>query len=120
MQPDSLEFWIDLNLPAKMAEWLHDDFGVKARSFLNLGFLEVADVQVYKLAAQQVNTIIITTKDIDFLNYQNIVGAPPKILYLNIGNLSNQDLKQIIQQKFPAVLQYFTTTDQSFIEISTL
>lgn len=69
-QLDELEFWIDLNLPPQMAIWLIDQFSVKARSFKELQFLKTSDVEVYKIAAEKKNTIIITTKDIDFVYYK--------------------------------------------------
>ena len=119
MQPDMLEFWIDLNLPHQMAAWIKEDFGVAAKSFKELIFFEVPDIEVYKIAAAKSNIIVITTKDVDFVNHQNIVGAPPKILYLNIGNISNKDLKALIRQKFAAALEKFLNTDDSFVEIST-
>lgn len=95
MQPDNIEFWIDLNLPPKMAEWLKTDFNVAAKSFIELGFGETDDAEVYKIAAKTHNTIIITTKGIDFINLQSNIGSPPKILYLNIGNVSNKRLREI-------------------------
>ena len=120
MQPDALEFWIDFNLPPKMAVWLTADFNVLAKSFRDLNFDNSPDIEVYKIAASKPNTIIITTKDVDFIDYQNKVGAPPKILFLNVGNISNDHLKALIQNKFAEVLQIFLTTNQSYIEISTL
>ena len=119
MQRNELEFWIDLNLPPQMAYWLVDQFNVKAKSFKELNYIETTDVEVYKIAAKKKNTIIITTKDIDFANYQNDVGAPPRILYLNIGNISNKDLHVLIQSKFEEILDLFLTTQQPLIEIST-
>ena len=120
MQPDALEFWIDYNLPPKMAIWLTADFNVAAKSFMELNFDNTPDFEVYKIAATKLNTIIITTKDVDFIDYQNKVGAPPKILFLNVGNISNDHLKTLIQNNFAEVLQIFLRTDQSYIEISTL
>lgn len=118
-QLDDLEFWIDLNLPPKMAIWLNEGFKVKAKSFKELLFTEVPDTEVYKIAAKQNNKIIVTTKDIDFSNYQNVVGPPPRILYLNIGNISNKNLKILIEDKFDEILNLFLTTDDPLIEIST-
>lgn len=66
MLPDEIEFWIDLNLPPQMAIWLKEEFGVKAKSFKELEFEIVQDVEVYRMAAHKENKIIITTKDIDF------------------------------------------------------
>jgi predicted nuclease of predicted toxin-antitoxin system len=118
-QLNELEFWIDLNLPPKLANWLIEGFNVKAKSFKDLLFTDMPDVEVYKIAAKKSNMIIITTKDIDFSNYQNIVGAPPRILYLNVGNISNRNLKLLIQERFAEILQLFLTTNEPLIEIST-
>ena len=107
MEPYEIEFWVDLNLPPQMATWLQDEFGVNAKSFKDLQFEIVPDVEVYKMAAQKDNKIIITTKDIDFSNYQKIVGAPPRILYLNIGNISNKNLKILPKKNFLKYLIYF-------------
>ena len=119
-QLDEIEFWIDLNLPPQMASWLEEEFRVKAKSFKELQFEITPDVEVYKMAAQKDNKIIITTKDIDFSNYQKVAGAPPRILYLNVGNISNQNLKSLLQERFPEILYLFLTTNDPLIEISTL
>jgi predicted nuclease of predicted toxin-antitoxin system len=58
MQPEDIEFWIDLNLPPKMATWLNEGFHVLAKSFAELGFGETPDAVVYKTAAKNSNTII--------------------------------------------------------------
>lgn len=120
MQLSSLEFWIDLNLPPKMAKWLQEDFHVAAKSFKELNFETTTDIDIYKKAAKNPNVIISTTKDIDFINFQQAIGAPPKILYINVGNISNDNLKLLIQNKFAQVLELFLKTNKSLIEISTL
>ena len=103
-----------------MAIWLKEDFEVVAKSFKELNFDNVADVEVYKIAAERINTIIITTKDIDFINFQESIGAPPKILYINVGNISNKELKKLILNKFAEILQLFTKSNNTLIEISNL
>ena len=65
------------------------DFEVTAKSFRAFNFENTPDIEVYKIAASKLNTIIITFKDVDFIDYQNKAGAPPKILFLNVGNISN-------------------------------
>ena len=118
MQPDLLEFWIDMNLPPIMVSWLVNDFNVSAKSFYDLGFAVADDSEVYKTAAKQSNSVIITTKDVDFINLSKEIGPPPKILYLNIGNISNKMLKQIIYKHFSEVIKMFVETDKYLIEIS--
>jgi predicted nuclease of predicted toxin-antitoxin system len=117
MQQNNLEFWIDLNLPPVMAKWLQEDFQVSAKSFKDLTFEMEEDIVVFRKAASRINTIVITTKDIDFKNLVNDNSTPPKILYLNVGNISNKMLKEIIYKSFTEVLRIFSETDNSLIEI---
>lgn len=118
MLPDKHEFWIDLNLPPKMAQWLIEGFNVDAKSFKELHFEITPDVEVYKIAAKHRNIIVITTKDVDFKNLQSAIGSPPKILYLNTGNITNQKLKKLILDKFEEVLMLFSEPENIFVEIS--
>ena len=87
-QLDEIEFWIDLNLPPQMAIWLKEEFGVKAKSFKELKFEITPDVEVYKMAAQKDNKIIITTeKDFvrlnDKLQSDNLYYLPIKSKFVN-------------------------------------
>lgn len=112
----NLEFWIDNNLPPKMAFWLKEDFKVSAKSFQELNFQTTEDAEVYEIASGKLNTIIITTKDIDFIKLSNKKPLP-KILYLNIGNISNKKLQELIYKSFPEVIRMFSQTDEMLVEI---
>ena len=118
MQPENLEFWIDLNLPPSMAIWLREDFHVKAFSFKDMGFDTKPDIEVFHLAASQKNIIVITTKDFDFIGHSDTFGHPPKILYVNVGNISNKELKVIVYKSFTEVINMFLQPDKFLIEIS--
>jgi len=113
-----LEFWIDHNLPPKMASWLNNDFSVSAKSFQELGYQATDDREIFRIASKKINTIIITTKDIDFVNLTSETVSPPKVLYLNVGNISNKRLKKLIYKSFPEVIRIFSETDNSLVEIS--
>jgi predicted nuclease of predicted toxin-antitoxin system len=87
MLQNKMEFWIDVNLPPAMAIWIQEDFGVSAKSFNELNFDTEQDVTIFSIAANRLNTIVITTKDVDFKNLAEEIAIHPKILYLNIGNV---------------------------------
>lgn len=118
MQPDRFEFWIDMNLPPKLAVWLNEWFSVIAKSFSQLGFHSSNDIDIFKKASLQVNIIIITTKDIDFSELQKILGSPPKIMYLNIGNVTNEQLKQIIRQHFLEAFELLRQPEINLVELT--
>lgn len=117
MLQNNLEFWIDVNLPPVMAIWLRKDFGVFAKSFNELNFDTEKDIAVFTSAANRFNTIIITTKDVDFKNLSEEIIPGPRILYLNVGNISNKTLKEIIYKSLEKVIQIFSQTDETLIEI---
>lgn len=116
MQPN-LEFWIDNNLPPQMANWLKEDFSVSAKSFQELGYQSTEDEKIFEIASNKINTIIITTKDIDFVKLSNSKIHLPKILYLNVGNISNRKLKELIYKTFREVVRMFLETNEFLIEI---
>jgi len=118
MQSKLLEFWIDVNLPPALAVWLQDEFKVNAKFFKELGLAAVSDFEVFKLASKRLNTIIITTKDYDFVLFGEELSAPPKILYLNTGNISNKELKKIVLNSFKNVIRIFSQTNQTIVEIT--
>jgi predicted nuclease of predicted toxin-antitoxin system len=39
---------------------------------------------------------LVITKDSDFISLQNELGAPPKIIWITCGNISNAGLKEIL------------------------
>ena len=121
MPAETLEFWIDLNLPPVLAVWLREDYNVAAKSFMELDLQSASDQTVFKLAKKksiEAKTIVITTKDYDFVCLSEEIGSPPKILYLNIGNVSNIELRQIIAKSFRDVVKIFTKTNQNLVEIT--
>ena len=79
-----------------MAIWLIKDFAVSAKSFNELNYSTEEDISVFRKAVKRFNTVVITSKDVDFKNLSEEIFPAPKILYLNVGNISNKALKQII------------------------
>lgn len=47
MQHSNLEFWIDMNLPDALAGWLSQNFGIAAKSFVQLNFQTTENAEVF-------------------------------------------------------------------------
>jgi predicted nuclease of predicted toxin-antitoxin system len=120
MQHNNLEFWIDMNLPPSLAIWLTDNFNVVAKSFVELNFHTTEDAEVFKRASLYSSVIVITTKDYDFIKISNELDGKPRVLYLNIGNVTNKQLKEILSTHFSQALKILTETDQILVEITNL
>lgn len=120
MQYSNLEFWIDMNLPPALAGWLTENFNVAAKSFVTLNFHTTEDEEVFKQASLYPSVIVITTKDYDFVKISNEAGDGPRVLYLNIGNITNKQLKEILRIHFSLALKILTETNQTLVEINNL
>jgi predicted nuclease of predicted toxin-antitoxin system len=118
MQPDLLEFWIDINLPPILAEWIIKEYKLSVKTFRELGFENTNDYEVFKKAAQNPLIIVITTKDYDFVEMINMPGSLPKILYLNVGNVTNKQLREIFDNHFAEAIKIFSKTNQQLVEIT--
>ena len=118
MQPDSLEFWIDVNLPDALAVWIKEDYNLKAKTFKELNFGTTKDYEIFKKAAENPSTVIITTKDYDFVIMTELTGSLPKVLYMNIGNVTNKKLREIFDNHFGEAIKLISKTNQQLIEIT--
>jgi predicted nuclease of predicted toxin-antitoxin system len=87
--------WIDAQLPPTLAEWIVETFGVTAVSLRELGLRDAKDIEIFE-AARQPN-VVIMSKDSDFVDLVCRLGTPPQILWLTCGNVTNRNLKQLLQ-----------------------
>lgn len=100
-----MKFIADTQLPPRLAIYLSSK-GIECihtTEFKNGHLLQ--DVEIIEIALNQ-NRIIIT-KDSDFSDYYYIRGAPPKILLLQFGNISNANLINYFEQYLNFVLDAF-------------
>jgi predicted nuclease of predicted toxin-antitoxin system len=86
--------WIDAQLPPTLAEWIFATFGVTAVSLRELGLRDAKDIEIFE-AAKQPN-IVIMSKDSDFVDLVCRLGAPPQILWLTCGNVTNRNLRELL------------------------
>ncbi|WP_168036384.1 DUF5615 family PIN-like protein [Neolewinella antarctica] len=62
----------------------------------------LADDEITNVAVTEDRVVI--TKDADFYNAYLVFGAPPKVLYLTFGNISNKDLLQYFDTHFSEIV----------------
>lgn len=87
----SWEIWLDANISPIIAKWLAEHIGISVKSSYSLGTTNMLDQDIYDLAKQSGN-IILLSKDSDFSELVSRLGSPPKLILLGIGNTNNQIL----------------------------
>ena len=55
----------------------------------------------------KVENVIFVTKDDDFITLLERLGSPPKIIWLRVGNTSNQQMRRIFTTSFDRLVSLF-------------
>lgn len=82
----------------------------------DIGLLGAADQAVWAYAAQE--GVLLTSKDTDFYQRSLVFGAPPKVLWLRIGNVSTAAIAALLRQRYVAVRGFYEDPDATFLPLS--
>ena len=94
--------WVDAQLSPAIATWLTSTFGVQSSAVRDLGLREAADRAIFLAAKSE--SVVVMTKDSDFVMLLEDLGPPPQIIWLTCGNTSNARLKQILTNALPRAI----------------
>ena len=92
-------FWIDVQLPPGLAPWLTETFNIEARSLKFLGLRDAEDTEIFE-AARQAGNVVLVSKDSDFIDLVLRLNAPPQVLWITCGNLTNRRLREVFGKLF--------------------
>lgn len=92
--PATLLIWVDAQLPPVLSQWIEDPGNIRAVHISEIGLLRAEDPEIFEKARSA--GAVVLTKDEDFVQLQERRGAPPQLVWLTCGNLSNPQLKQLL------------------------
>jgi predicted nuclease of predicted toxin-antitoxin system len=105
-----IKFFVDTQLPPLLAKFLAEkDFDAIHTTDFPEGHL-LQDTEIVKIAISEQRIII--TKDSDFLDNYLLKGAPPKILLLKLGNISNRELLEVIDLYLQQLINQFESQSE--------
>ncbi|OLP18703.1 hypothetical protein BST81_09280 [Leptolyngbya sp. 'hensonii'] len=107
--------WIDAHLSPEIATWITSTFGVTAVALRDLGLRDAEDPEIFEAAKAQ--GVIFMTKDSDFVDLVDRLGAPPQIIWLTCGNTSNAQLREVLSSVLPEALELLRSGER-LVEIS--
>jgi predicted nuclease of predicted toxin-antitoxin system len=109
-----MKFIVDAQLPHRLVHELTSS-GHDAIHTLDLPAANrTPDNDILAIAIQQQR--IVVTKDNDFVTSFLLRGAPPKLLLISTGNISNDKLSQLLAGNLSVLQNAFLTND--FVELS--
>lgn len=110
-----MRFILDAQLPPQLAPWLSDEFGIEAVAVRDLGLAAAADSVLFDFARTE--NAVVLTKDSDFVELVHRLNAPPRIIWITCGNVSNQQMRTRLSATFADALKLIAAGEY-LVEIS--
>jgi predicted nuclease of predicted toxin-antitoxin system len=98
-----VKLWIDAQLPPALAVWIAGQFGIEAATLDVLGLRDADDFQIFSALRSPGNVIV--SKDEDFPDLVVRLGAPPQVLWVTCGNVTNRALRRVFGAKLQDALE---------------
>ena len=98
-----MTIWVDAQLSPAISNWIAKEFSISVSAVREIGLRNSTDKEIF-LAAREAS-VVVMTKDSDFLRLQRELGTPPQVIWLTCGNTSNENLKQILAKTLPKALK---------------
>lgn len=96
-----MKFLIDAQLPPALVHWLAKA-GCEAQAVREIGLREAGDAAIWRYAGA--NGYVIVTKDEDFALRVQATEAGPGVVWLRVGNTSNEALRAWFIPQVPQVV----------------
>ena len=97
--PGRVIFWVDAQLPPGLAAWLTTSCGVQAFAMRDLGLRDAEVAEIFRRARTAADVVLIS-KDADFVELITRHGAPPRLLWVTCGNVTNERLRELFSATF--------------------
>lgn len=109
-----MKLLFDHHLSRKLVARLEDLFPHSSHVVFH-GLERAEDIDIWHFAQQHQFTIV--TKDSDMNDITALRGAPPKILWLRIGNCTTKMTEAIIRRNHAIIEQFHGDPDSAILEI---
>ena len=104
----------DEQLSEELVKLLNDVFPASVHVRL-LGAGGAADPIVWQMARER--GCVLVTKDEDFHRMSVIRGAPPKVVWLRVGNCSTDAIAQLLRNRVDDIRRFETQNEETFLEL---
>lgn len=107
-----MKLLLDENISLRLVKFLQKDFpGSSHISFLNMqGY---TDTQIWELAKQE--HYIIVSKDNDFRQRSFLLGFPPKVIWLSIGNGGLNPIKDLLLNNIAVIERFYHDLNEGLL-----
>jgi predicted nuclease of predicted toxin-antitoxin system len=110
-----MKLLFDENLSPKLPQRLIDLFP-NSLHVRDVGMKSTIDPIVWDYAKD--NDLIIVSKDSDMHDLSLVLGNPPKVIWLRLGNCSTTQVENVLRRDFTAIESFYKDDSLSLIALS--
>lgn len=110
-----MKLLFDENLSPKLPNILSDLFP-SSLHVRDIGMRATNDSVVWDYARD--NNLIIVSKDADMHDLSLILGNPPKVIWLRLGNCSTRQVAILLRRDFEAIRSFYQDKNVSLLALS--
>jgi predicted nuclease of predicted toxin-antitoxin system len=103
---------LDENLSPKLVGYLTYEFPGSSHVEL-LGMRGHSDAEIWKLAKR--DGYVLVSKDDDFRQRSFVYGAPPKVIWLSVGNAGTFAVRQLIMAEVAHIEAFVADSEESLL-----
>lgn len=104
----------DEQLSEELSALLHD-ICPESLHVRQIGAGGASDATVWQLA--QKRDCVLVTKDEDFHRLSVLRGAPPKVVWLRLGNCTTEEVARLLRQHVADIRRFAEQTEATFLEL---
>jgi predicted nuclease of predicted toxin-antitoxin system len=104
----------DANLSPRLAALLHDVFPGSVH-VADVGHLAAEDLTIWNHARD--NGFTIVSKDSDFHRMSFVLGTPPRVIWLRIGNCATAVVERVLRARLPEIQSFEKSEDAAFLVV---
>mgnify|MGYP001560232799 CR=1 FL=1 len=109
-----MKLLLDQNLSRRLLPDLVQSFPGSAQ-VQHAGLERTGDADIWAYAKQHGFTIV--TKDADFVELALLRGYPPKVIWLNCGNVSNATVRRKLLDNAETIQRFIASVENGVLEI---
>jgi len=110
-----MKLLFDENLSFRLVAALADIYP-DSKHIRDVGLLGAGDLRVWDYAAE--HGFLIVSKDTDFYERSLVFGAPPKIIWLRIGNSSVNETIAMLRSQYIVIRHFAEDRTATFLPLS--
>jgi predicted nuclease of predicted toxin-antitoxin system len=105
----------DENLAARLVTNLADLYP-GALHVSDCGLAGRSDQAIWQYAGE--HGFVIITKDDDFQRFSVLYGAPPKVIWIRLGNCSTADIIRLLSERHPEIARFMADEEAVFLALA--